>query len=53
MEVAVSVSTPATVESQQMALPGDGILINGNDALASFGVLTQTAAVTSLTVFCG
>ena len=51
--VLLSIATPAAVESQQMALPGDGILINGNDALASFGVLTQTAAVTSLTVFCG
>ena len=52
-KVLLSIATPAAVESQQMALPGDGILINGTDALASFGVLTQTAAVTSLTVFCG
>jgi len=36
-----------------MALPGDGILINGNEPQTTFGVVTQTAAVTSLTVFCG
>ena len=47
------VATPANVESQQMSLPGDGILINGNEPQTTFGVVTQTTAVTSLTVFCG
>ena len=51
--VLLSIATPANVESQQMALPGDGILINGNEPQTTFGVVTQTAAVTSLTVFCG
>jgi len=51
--VLLSIATPANVESQQMSLPGDGILINGNEPQTTFGVVTQTAAVTSLTVFCG
>ena len=51
--VLLSIATPANVESQQMSLPGDGILINGNEPQTTFGVVTQTTAVTSLTVFCG
>ena len=51
--VLLSIATPANVESQQMSLPGDGILINGNEPETTFGVITQTTAVTSLTVFCG
>ena len=52
-KVLLSIATPANVESQQMALPGDGILINGSEPRTTFGVITQTTQVTSLTVFCG
>jgi len=51
--ILLSIAKPANVESQQMSLPGDGILINGNEPETTFGVITQTTAVTSLTVFCG
>jgi hypothetical protein len=47
-----NVATPAIVQSQQMSLPGDGILIAGSAALSSFGVVVNTAAVTSISVFC-
>ena len=48
----LNVATPAIVQSQQMSLPGDGILIAGSAALSSFGVVVNTAAVTSISVFC-
>jgi hypothetical protein len=48
----LNVATPAVVQSQQMSLPGDGILIAGSAALSSFGVVVNTAAVTSISVFC-
>ena len=48
----LNVATPAIVQSQQMSLPGDGILIASSAALSSFGVVVNTAAVTSISVFC-
>jgi hypothetical protein len=51
--ILLSIATPAVVESQQMSLPGDGILMGGSAALASFAVLINTTAVTSITAFVG
>ena len=51
--ILLSVATPAVVESQQMSLPGDGILMGGSAALSSFAVLINTTAVTSITAFVG
>jgi len=51
--ILLSIATPAVVESQQMSLPGDGILMGGSSALSSFAVLINTVAVTSITAFVG
>jgi hypothetical protein len=51
--ILLSIATPAVVESQQMSLPGDGILMGGSAALSSFAVLINTVAVTSITAFVG
>ena len=51
--ILLSIATPAVVESQQMSLPGDGILMGGSAALSSFAVLINTTAVTSITAFVG
>ena len=50
--ILLSIATPAVVESQQMSLPGDGILMGGSAALSSFAVLINVA-VTSITAFVG
>ena len=51
--ILLSIATPAVVESQQMSLPGDGILMGGSAALSSFAVLKNTSEVTSITAFVG
>ena len=51
--ILLSIATPAVVESQQMSLPGDGILMGGSSATSSFAVLINTVAVTSITAFVG
>ena len=51
--ILLSIATPAVVESQQMSLPGDGILMGGSSAISSFAVLINTVAVTSITAFVG
>ena len=51
--ILLSIATPAVIESQQMSLPGDGILMGGSAALSSFAVLINTVAVTSITAFVG
>ena len=51
--ILLSIATPAVVESQQMSLPGDGILMGGSAATSSFAVLINTVAVTSITAFVG
>ena len=51
--ILLSIATPAVVESQQMSLPGDGILMGGSAAVSSFAVLINTTAVTSITAFVG
>jgi hypothetical protein len=51
--ILLSIATPAVVESQQMSLPGDGILMGGSSATSSYAVLINTTAVTSITAFVG
>jgi len=51
--ILLSIATPAVIESQQMSLPGDGILMGGSAALSSFAVLKNTSEVTSITAFVG